>query len=147
MTRAAIVLIGHGSRVARANRTLVEVARALRARLRGTAVQPCYLEAARPGIQEAVDRCVRRGATHLVFAPYFLALGGHVGRDLPAEARRAIGRHPGLQIALARPLGFDRRLVAVVADRVRHSACYDFPSLNRKPPRRRPVRRRTGENA
>lgn len=121
MNRAAIVLIGHGSRVAAANRTLVEAARALSARLGGALVVPCFLEAARPGIQEAVDRCVARGATRLVFAPWFLVLGGHVARDLPAAARRAAGRHPGLRIALARPFGFDRRLVAVMADRVRRA--------------------------
>ncbi len=120
-SRSAIVLIGHGSRVRAANRTLVQVGRALRARLRGALVVPCYLEAARPGIQEAVDRCVRRGATRLIFAPYFLALGGHVAHDLPAQRRRSIHRHPGLRITIAPPLGFDQRLVAVVADRVRRS--------------------------
>jgi sirohydrochlorin ferrochelatase len=108
--------------VARANRTLPGVARALSARLGGVLVAPCFLEAARPRIQEAVDRCLRRGATRLVFAPWFLVLGGHVAHDLPAEAKRAIARHPGLRVALARPLGYDRRLIAVMADRVRRAA-------------------------
>jgi len=121
VSRPAILLIGHGSRVRAANRTLVQVARALSARLRGARVVPCYLEAARPSIQEAVDRCVRHGDTAIVFAPYFLALGGHVVQDLPAQRRRAIHRHPGLRITMAAPLGYDRRLVAVVADRVRRS--------------------------
>ncbi len=79
----------------------------------------CYLEAARPGVQRSVDRCVARGAGRILFVPYFLYLGGHVGQDLPKEIARARSRHPGLQVRMAGHLGYDRRLVSIVADRIR----------------------------
>jgi sirohydrochlorin ferrochelatase len=117
--RAALLLIGHGSRVASANRLLRDLARGLRAILPGRAVEIAYLEAAAPGISEGIDRCVARGATRILIVPYFLYLGGHVRRDLPKAAAAARRRHDGLEVRIAAHLGLDRRLLAIVADRSR----------------------------
>ena len=117
--RHGCLLIGHGSRVAGANRVLLRVARRLARQVPGWSVEACFLEAARPGVQDGVDRLVARGAGRILFVPYFLYLGGHVGRDLPREMARARKRHPGLACAAAPHLGFDARLVAIAADRLR----------------------------
>jgi sirohydrochlorin ferrochelatase len=115
----AYLLVGHGSRVPGANRVLRRVAAAVRARMRDARVEACFLEAAAPGLPESIERCVAAGARRILVVPYFLYLGGHVGRDLPRAMRRARRMHPGLRIRLAPHLGFDRRLVALVAERVR----------------------------
>ena len=117
--RAALLLIGHGSRVAAANRLLRRLARELRTRFPGRIIEFGFLEAARPGIPAGIKKCVRRGASRILFVPYFLYLGGHVGRDLPAAAARARALYPGLQVRIAPHLGADPRLVAVVSRRVR----------------------------
>jgi sirohydrochlorin ferrochelatase len=117
--RTAILLIGHGSRVGAANRLLRRLARDLRARFPGRVVEACFLEAARPDIPSGIERCVRRGASRILLVPYFLYMGGHVRLDLPAAAARARARHRGVQIRIARHLGADPRLVAIVRDRVR----------------------------
>lgn len=117
--RTALLLIGHGSRVGAANRLLRGLARALRPGFPGFVVEASFLEAARPDIRAGIERCVRRGATRILFVPYFLYLGGHVKRDLPRAAEIARRRHRGLLIRIAPHLGADPRLVATVADRVR----------------------------
>ena len=117
--RAALLLIGHGSRIASANRLLRDLARGLRTILPGRAVEIAYLEAAAPDIREGIDRCVARGATRILIVPYFLYLGGHVRRDLPKAAAAARRRHAGLEVRIAAHLGLDRRLLAIVADRSR----------------------------
>ena len=61
--RAALLLIGHGSRVVPANRLLRDLARGLRARFPGRVVEIAYLEAAPPDIRKGIDRCVARGST------------------------------------------------------------------------------------
>jgi len=119
--RTALLLIGHGSRVGPANRILRGIARALRTRFAGRVIEACYLEAAPPDVQTGIDRCVARGATRVLCIPYFLFLGGHVRRDLPRAAALARRRHPGLGVRIARHLGGDRRLVAIVADRARRA--------------------------
>ena len=119
--RAALLLIGHGSRIGAANRLLRGLARDLRSVFPARVVEVGYLEAASPDIQAGIDRCVARGARRIVLVPYFLYLGGHVRRDLPKEAARARRRHPGLLVRIAAHLGHDRRLRAIVADRAREA--------------------------
>lgn len=116
--KIGLVLIGHGSRVPGANQVLEQVAVALRRRYRRFAIEPAFLELAQPDIPCAIDRCVATGAKRILFVPYFLYLGGHVGRDLPEHMAQARFRHPGLEIRIAPHLGFDRRVVAVAIDRI-----------------------------
>ncbi len=116
--KIGLVLIGHGSRVPGANQVLEQVAVALRRRYRRFVVEPAFLELAQPDIPSAIDRCVFSGAKRILFVPYFLYLGGHVGRDLPEHMAQARLRHPGLEIRIAPHLGFDRRVVAVAIDRI-----------------------------
>jgi sirohydrochlorin ferrochelatase len=117
--RAALLVIGHGSRVRGANRLLRHVARRLRARFPGRVVEACFLEAAPPDPHTAIEACVRRGATRILLVPYFLYMGGHVGRDLPLLAARAARRHAGVSVRIAPHLGADERLVSIAADRAR----------------------------
>lgn len=117
--RAALLLIGHGSRVLPANRLLRRLARGLRTVFPGRIVEIAYLEAAAPDMAQGIDRCVARGAGRILIVPYFLYLGGHVRRDLPRAAAAARRRHAGLEVRIAAHLGSDRRLLAIVADRSR----------------------------
>jgi len=117
--RTALLLIGHGSRVPEANKVLSDVTGALRRRFRGYVVESCFLELAQPDVQAGIDRCVVQGALRLLFVPYFLYLGGHVGRDLPEHIAQGRDRHPGLEIRIAPHLGYDPRVVAVTSDRIR----------------------------
>ena len=116
----ALLVIGHGSRVVDANKVLDQVAVALRREFRGLVVEACFLDIAQPDVQAGLDRCVTQGARRVLFVPYFLYLGGHVGRDLPDHIIQGRDRHPGLEIRIAPHLGFDRRVVGVASDRIRH---------------------------
>jgi len=117
--QAALLVIGHGSRVAAANRLLREVARRLRGRFPGRIVEACFLEVSRPDVPSGIEACIRKGATRILLVPYFLYLGGHVKRDLPLLAARAGRRHAGVRVRIAPHLGRDERLVSVAADRAR----------------------------
>ncbi|MBD5633562.1 MAG: CbiX/SirB N-terminal domain-containing protein [Candidatus Eremiobacteraeota bacterium] len=89
----AIVLAGHGSRSARANAALVELARTLETELE-LPVSAAFLEMAEPAIPAALRSAHTAGATRIVLVPYFLSAGMHVERDLAAivrEARIALG--------------------------------------------------------
>ena len=114
-----LLLIGHGSRVPEAGRVLIQVAVSLRRMFRGFVVEPCFLEISQPDVQTGIDRCVAQGAQRILIVPYFLYLGGHVGRDIPQHMSEARARHAGLEIRIAPHLDFDRRIVAVVEDRIK----------------------------
>lgn len=114
----AILLMGHGSRVAEANRALHEIAD-LVARQGGYAiVEVAFREQHSPNIQAGIDACVARGARRIVLYPYFLYAGAHVLEDLPAEMSVAARRHPGLEMVLGTPLGVHPKLAEIVCERL-----------------------------
>jgi sirohydrochlorin ferrochelatase len=117
----AVVLVDHGSRERAANAQLARIARALRRRLAGQRVAVAHLSLVAPGVGEAIDACVARGAREIVVVPYFLAPGRHATRDVPRLAREAAARHPRVRVRVAEALGVHAGLVDAVCDRI-HAA-------------------------
>ncbi len=120
-TGSAVVLLGHGSRRAEANRGLEQVARAVGSLLDGEVVETAYLQLARPGLAEAVERCVAAGARRVAVVPFFLFTGAHVLDDIPAEVERLRALHPGVVISVGRVLGDHPKLAQAAADRAREA--------------------------
>jgi len=117
---AAIVLLAHGARNDKAAPLLRQQAELVAART-GVQVAIAFREFIPPTLAEAVRRCREGGASRIVVMPYFLLPGAHVTRDLPAEMAALRAAFPGLELALAAPLGVHPGLAEVVAERV--SAC------------------------
>lgn len=115
--REVVLLIAHGSRNPAAAPDHVALCRAVGERS-GREVRPAFLELAEPSIPDAVDAAVADGATRVRLVPFFLHVGNHVLRDLPAIAADAEQRHPGATVVLERHTGVDPRLVDLVADQV-----------------------------
>ncbi len=118
MKTTAILLMGHGSRVAAANRALDEIAAMVAGQGRYPIVEVAFREQHPPNIQAGIDACVARGAQRIVLYPYFLYAGAHVLEDLPAEMEMAMQRHPGLEMTLGTPLGVHPKLAELVCERV-----------------------------
>lgn len=110
------VLFGHGSRVESANESVRTMA-ARMADAGGHAVEPAFLELGEPGLAGAVDRLVGRGAAKIVVVPYFLTLGTHLQRDLPALVDEAASRHAGVEIRVTPPLDGHPALVGALLER------------------------------
>ena len=108
-----VVLVGHGSRSAPANASLIGLADGM-ARDLGVPVHPAYLEMTTPTIPETLRAAVAAGATRIVVVPYFLTPGMHVQRDIveivdavkadtdvPIEIAPFLGSHPDVPRLLA----------------------------------------------
>lgn len=118
----AIVLVDHGSRAPEANAVLEAVAERLRERLPGRQVAVAHMEIAAPGLGEAIDACVARGAREIVVHPYFLAPGRHASRDVPRMAAEAAARHPQVEVRVTDPLGVHDGIVEAVLSRINEGA-------------------------
>ena len=116
--KTAILLMGHGSRVAEANQALYAIAGMLRDLRPGVIVEVSFREQHPPDIQAGIDACVRQGAQRVLLYPYFLFAGAHVLEDLPAEMDEARRRHPGLDLAMGEHLGVHPKLAEIVDERV-----------------------------
>lgn len=68
-----VVIVDHGSKRAASNEMLVEFVSLYQRTTGCTIVEPAHMEIAKPSIADAVDKCVARGATRIVVAPYFLS--------------------------------------------------------------------------
>jgi len=117
--KRAILLVDHGSRRDEANALLEEIADQIRRREAEAIVEVAHLEIAAPDIGEGIERCVGRGANHIVVHPFFLGPGRHTSEDIPAQVERARQRHPNVRIRISEPLGSHAALIDVILDRVR----------------------------
>ncbi len=116
--KKAVLLLGHGSKAPEANETLRKVAASVHFSGGYGAVLPAFLQMEKPDFQEGVDSLVSKGFTDILVMPYFLYMGLHVTKDLPAEMEKAGQRHPQARFTLARNLGFHDRLVDITVERI-----------------------------
>lgn len=115
---AAVLILGHGSPVSKANHTLHEVAKSVKEKGGYDIVQPAFLQFEHPDFSEAVDILVKQGAEKIIVHPYFLYMGSHVTKDLPFEIDTAVKKYPNLKFFLAPHLGYHEKLVDVAIERI-----------------------------
>ena len=113
-----IVIVDHGSRKAEANETLNVFGDLFARSSRQDIVEVAHMELAEPTIADAIHACVRRGATHVVVAPYFLSRGRHVQSDIPRLVEEAQAAVPDTPIRIAEPIGAARQCAMARVQRI-----------------------------
>ncbi len=68
-------------------------------------VSCAFLQFAEPGVAEAIEACVRQGASGILLLPYFLSAGRHVPQDIPEQVRDKRRAHPDVEIEVLPYLG------------------------------------------
>ncbi|WKB34630.1 sirohydrochlorin chelatase [Terrilactibacillus sp. S3-3] len=113
-----VLYVGHGSRM---KEGVLQVNQFLDACMADTDVpiqHMCYLEIARPTIEEGIDRCVRDGANVILIQPVLLLSAGHAKRDIPTEIEKARRKYPGVRFLYGRPFGVDEWIVNILIERL-----------------------------
>lgn len=103
----ALVIVAHGSRNEASNTEVFVRVSEVTERL-GKAfdiVETGFLELAKPGIEEIIEKCVQAGARRVDVLPFFLAAGRHVQSDIPEEIELLKNRHVDVEINLLNYLG------------------------------------------
>lgn len=118
-TSTGIIICDHGSRRAQSNDSLKDVAERFAARFAAdcSIVEPAHMELAMPDIAVSYAKCVKRGATHIVVLPLFLAKGKHWTRDIPSLTSQAAAMFPDTTYQIAEPLGIDDLLLDLLKKR------------------------------
>ena len=116
--KTAILMMAHGSRIAKANDAAREVAVMVEEMTGFEIVEVSFRELHEPNIQQGIDACVARGAQRILLMPYFLFMGAHVRHDLPEEITEAQKRHPGLVMEMGGHLGAHRKLAEIEVERI-----------------------------
>jgi sirohydrochlorin ferrochelatase len=116
-----VVLVDHGSRRAESNQLFERFVELFARSTRHEIVEPAHMELAQPSVETAFARCVERGATRIVLAPYFLAPGKHWRHDLPTLAAAAAAKAGApVRWLVSQPIGLHDAMVGVVDDRLTH---------------------------
>lgn len=117
----AIIILGHGSRVPGADRSMQKLAEALREKGKYRNVETCSMSRLGPHFEDVFERCVLNGARHILLLPYFLNDGLHILLDIPSRMQEAVRRYPEVRLVFGKNLGFNPLLVQLVEERIQES--------------------------
>ena len=114
-TSRALLLFAHGSSDPGWAAPFVQLQTTIRRRDPDQIVELAYLERMQPSFDEAVDAMSAAGILHITVAPLFLAMGGHMRKDLPALIHNAQKR-TGIAFQLLPTIGEVDALIEAMAD-------------------------------
>ena len=119
MSKKALIIVDHGSKVEEANQMLVSISELLQKKQNPEfkIITYCHMELAEPTIEQAFAYCASKGATHIVVHPYFLAPGRHSTQDIPRMVKDAAEKHSGITYHVTEPLGIHEKIIEVIFER------------------------------
>ena len=115
-----LVVLAHGSRVAKSNAEVISLAERLKVLVGGNYdhIEPCFLELTEPRLVDVLPQLVDLSATEIVVYPHFLAEGRHVRDDIPSIIKAFEIKHPNVKIQLLPYLGLWDGLTDLIASRL-----------------------------
>ena len=111
-----LIVFAHGSTIESANEAVHSVTVEL-ARRTGCRVETAFLDCAPPTMADAVARLTKDGIRKIVVLPYFLTLGVHLQRDLPAIVERLRPIYIDVEFTITDPLDGHPALLDILIDR------------------------------
>lgn len=110
----ALLLFAHGSSDPGWAAPFLKLQSAIRQRDPGQIVELAFLERMKPTFDDAVNALHAGGIRHITVAPIFLALGGHLRKDLPALISAAQQR-TGIEFRVLPALGEADAMIESIA--------------------------------
>jgi len=117
-----VVVLGHGSKIKRANDTVRRVAEEIKKRGGLGIVEPAYLQLCRPDLKKVIKKIVKRGCRKVIVVPFFLFMGNHVSRDIPNAIKQEAKQYREVEFIYSKNLGQDPRISDIVMDCIREAA-------------------------
>ncbi len=117
--KTAVIILGHGSRNDGSDKAIKRIAAEVKRAGKFGIVEYAFLQYVQPSPQEAVERCVGKGATKIVVVPFFMQPGAHVTRHVPAFIEEARKHNPTLDIRMTDFVGNHPLMTHIVIDQVK----------------------------
>ncbi|MDQ1910253.1 sirohydrochlorin chelatase [Paenibacillus sp. GD4] len=114
----AVLFVGHGSRDSEGNDEVRAFVESIGERTGQPIVETCFLEFEPPTVGAGIERCVERGATHIVVIPIMLFSAGHAKLHIPAMIDEAKRHYPSVRFTYARPVGVHEQVLEILASRL-----------------------------
>jgi len=117
-TQPAVLLIGHGTRIAAGVEEFLSLLGQLQQALPDRLCTAGFLELARPTLGEALQMLVAQGAAEIIALPVMLLAAGHVKTDIPAELEAFRAHYPAVRVNYGKALGLNAKLLHAAQERV-----------------------------
>ncbi len=114
----AILYVGHGSRSSEGCEQAVSFIKKCMINNTAEIQEYGFLELASPTIEEAFERCISRGASHIKVIPLLLLTAGHAKRDIPVELLKMKARNPNVEVRYGRPIGVHEKMIDIITERL-----------------------------
>lgn len=111
----ALLLFAHGSSDPGWAEPFIKLNAAVQAKAPGRKVGLAFLERMQPTFDDAVAALQKQGVQQITVAPIFLAIGGHMRKDLPALVSAAQQR-TGIEFRVLPALGELDPLIEFIAE-------------------------------
>ncbi|MEK7375581.1 MAG: CbiX/SirB N-terminal domain-containing protein [Candidatus Margulisiibacteriota bacterium] len=115
-SKAGIILLGHGSRLKKANADLNKTVLAVRKKTGMDAIVPAYLQLCQPDLEKSIKDLIANGHRTVIIVPFFLFNGNHVTRDIPHIIAKEKEKYPKVNFLYTKNLGEDTRISDIVSD-------------------------------
>ena len=112
---SALILFAHGSSDPGWAGPFIKLKAAVQAKEPGRKVELAFLERMQPSFEETVTALHAQGVRHITVAPIFLAIGGHMRKDLPKLIEETQSR-TGIEFRILPALGEVESLITAIAD-------------------------------
>ena len=116
--KTGVVVLAHGSKVKSGNEGLFKIVEMLRAMGKWDMVEAGFLQLAKPGLTEAVEDIVGKGAKRVVVMPLLLFSGNHVLKDIPEEIEKERKKYPEVEFCYTKNIGADERIAQITRERI-----------------------------
>lgn len=117
----AVIYICHGSRLSAAREQAIAFIQSFMKQNLAPIQEYCFLEMAKPTIEEAFISCVNKGAKKIAVVPVLLLSASHDKEDIPNELARLAARFPTIQVKYGQPIGVDPRMADLLIDRMKET--------------------------
>lgn len=114
----AVLLIGHGTRLAAGVAEFQSLAEQLRQALPERTLAAGFLELTQPSLTAVLEALRRQGVRRITALPAFLMAAGHIKNDIPALINAFQAQYPEMEMALGAELGVDPRLLRIARARI-----------------------------
>lgn len=115
----AVLLVGHGSRDKEGNEQVRQFIEQVKPQLPASLlVETCFLEFESPTVEQGIETCVTKGATHVVVIPIMLLQAGHSKIHIPAAIDEAKKLHPDVAFTYGRPIGIHDEALDILIHRL-----------------------------
>ncbi|MCP4933289.1 MAG: sirohydrochlorin chelatase [bacterium] len=114
----AVLLVGHGSRVAAGNEEIEKFTNIWQARNPSWKIELCFIEFEPITVDMGLANATH-GADRVIVVPLILNAAGHVKMEIPYHIEKARKQYPNVEFVYARHLGANDKLLAILKRNLR----------------------------